>query len=202
MYLSRLLLPTADRYVYSLLSNVYRLHQSILTAFPSGERGGGRVLFRLEPELLNGRAPLLVQSEIEPDWDKQESKEALRFSAASFKPFQLHLAPGQKLRFRLRANPTVKREGKRLALVGEESQRKWLDRHLTNDGFSLMSVVVIDEGKTTARRPRNGQTITILTVRYEGIVVVSDSNLAIDTVRTGLGPAKAFGCGLLSVARA
>ena len=42
--------------------------------------------------------------------------------------------------------------------------------------------------------------MTIEAVRFEGTLIVNDPTVLVSAVRSGIGPGKAFGCGLLSLA--
>lgn len=207
MYLSKLLLPLGSREVQLLLHDPYLMHQALLLGFPDRKQGGqGRLLFRLEPEHHENKGVLLVQSEVEPCWGKAQFAEVLPVQSAECKSLAVKLSAGGTLRFRLRANPTLKRENKRLPIVGEESQRKWLTRKFSDGGFALLGAVLIDEGKVTGRKKGalpdfKPNTMTFLSLRCDGVVRVVDPKRALETLQKGIGPAKAFGFGLLSLAR-
>jgi CRISPR system Cascade subunit CasE len=132
---------------------------------------------------------------------------------------------GNRFAFRLRANPTKRignkedpMKGKRVELFREEDQIQWILRKAKErekdlpGGFDLMieggktekfcSVRVQPEGKMTGRRGgKDGKvTVTHLSVLYEGLLEVTDKEAFVQTVIKGIGSAKAFGFGLLSLA--
>jgi len=204
MYLSKLVLPLLDRKNQRLLANPYRLHQAIMFAFPHREQGGaGRLLFRHEPEQDQGYAKILVQSEAMPNWEAPTLIEHISLAEVPpVKRLQLKLDPGMLLRFRLRANPTVKKDGKRRALLREEELLNWLDRKLTAAGFKLQTAATFSEGQVKAIRSNKGPEGTPMvfnSVRFEGVVQVKDEAKALKSLDDGLGSAKAFGFGLLSL---
>ncbi len=135
----------------------------------------------------------------------------------------------QLLRFRLRANPTRRiarptnddesMKGKRVALLREDERGAWLARKgrerlkgcpggfdfLMQDVFErdgqrrqIPCVGIRDEGPQRGRR--NGDTLTHSAVRFDGILRITDADAFRATLARGIGPAKAFGFGLLSVA--
>jgi CRISPR system Cascade subunit CasE len=141
------------------------------------------------------------------------------------------MEPGNRYRFRLRANPTrrVHRRatlemdakstrsrteeaasiGKRVELTREEDQIAWLKRRGEAAGFSvIVTRLVPDQGvlalqagpseKMVGRR--QGQRLTLATVLFDGVLQVTDDALFRDALVNGVGPGKAFGCGLLSIA--
>ncbi|MCW5775619.1 MAG: type I-E CRISPR-associated protein Cas6/Cse3/CasE [Phycisphaeraceae bacterium] len=139
------------------------------------------------------------------------------------------LRSGQELRFRIRANPTrrIARpkhgdegiKGKRVALLREDQQAAWLARKGRErvkgcpGGFELLtrevvepdgrrcqfpSVNICDEGPQWGQR--NGGTLTHVAVRFDGILRITDADAFRATLARGIGPGKAFGFGLLSIA--
>ncbi|RMD64693.1 type I-E CRISPR-associated protein Cas6/Cse3/CasE, partial [Candidatus Parcubacteria bacterium] len=165
MYLSRLQLNHHSRHVWrALLANPYELHRAIMLAFPDGvRREDTNTLYRLE---IDQTPPLLlVQSEVKPDWSKLNPN--WLYPVSPFDPLPnpavravegLHLAKGLVLRFRLVANPTVKKvrrnedgsrrkNGNRVPLVREEKQIEWLKRKGEQYGFRLRQVTVSEPQK-------------------------------------------------------
>jgi CRISPR system Cascade subunit CasE len=107
---------------------------------------------------------------------------------------------GQRLAFRLRANPTIKRHGKRYGLYQEAEQIEWLRRKAEEGGFILeMATPAIQQRQL--RSSRRGAEMQFLAVRFDGMLRVSDPARFVETLSSGLGSAKAFGFGLLTVAR-
>jgi CRISPR system Cascade subunit CasE len=139
-YLSRLYLNLGNPAVRRDLARPYELHRTLWQALPDAADGGaGRVLFRVDADRC-GRHVALVQSEKEPDWDRLPPG-YLAADADTKSLDELQFAAGQRLRFRLRANPTKKvetlpqsgkksatprRNGRRVAFVREDDQIDWL----------------------------------------------------------------------------
>jgi len=208
MYLSQLHLSPTDKKTQRTLHDVYLLHQVLLAAFPrEAHQSGGRLLYRLEPS--GGTEPnvrLLVQSEMQPQWGRIEVGSQLSITAQHTKVFDPELAPGSLFRFRIRANPTVKREGRRLGVIGEKDQLDWLQRKLAASGCKLLDCTVHDEGHLTGRKSarRSGvrpYVMTFRSSRFEGVLRVESTSDAVAAIGAGLGPGKAFGFGMLSLAR-
>src|SRR3954471_7143159 len=136
MYLSCLDLapdPTS-RGAQRWLANPYRIHQRLCLAFDEP----GRMLFRLEER---PRLRLLVQSPGRPDWARAFADfPAILAGPPDSKEYEPRVAAGRRLRFLLRANPTVKRDGHRHGLFREEDQRSWLDRKGQSGGFAPLAV--------------------------------------------------------------
>lgn len=208
MYLSQLILNPRSRQVRSEVSQPYEMHRTLLKAFPDQAEGGpGRVLFRLENQDQPTQAglKLLVQSDREPDWRGLAEKPDYLVQNPDYKPFEPVFQPGQRLHFRLRANPTVKRNGKRWGLYTEEEQRTWLARKAEEGGFALLGVTVISEGKVGGKIHRSEEeshTLNLLAVRFDGVLQVTNPAKFLETVQQGIGSGKGLGFGLLSLARA
>jgi CRISPR system Cascade subunit CasE len=205
VFLSRLTLSLHDRKVQRTLQDAYRVHQALLAAFsPDVPGGGGRVLYRVEPEQEGAVASVLVQSISVPDWRRDTFTAKLPVARAEGpKDLSVTLHAGQTLRFRLRANPTRKKDGKRLAVIGEEAQLAWLRRKLGGYGMHVVAARRHDEGMVHAsRRAEEDSRMTFLSIFYEGIVGVEDPVAAIVPLTEGIGSGKAFGFGLLSLSRA
>jgi CRISPR system Cascade subunit CasE len=202
MFLSRLVFPLATPTAQRLLADPYALHQALMTAFPPR---AGRVLFRIEPpSRAAADVCILIQSTNEPSWVPDRLPPG---AAAGVKRFDPSFRAGQHLRFRLRANPTSRRKvpdrasGIRVGLVGEERLRTWLERKGLAAGFRPDGFVVIDEGQVAGHKP-DGRPLAFQSVRFEGILTVADPERFSAALTSGIGSAKAFGFGLLSVARA
>jgi CRISPR system Cascade subunit CasE len=191
-----------------------------------GARAQFGVLYRLDERAVN--APqVLVQSQEQPDWTLLPQGYLLDgLDNPACKPvddFYAALTPGTVLRFRLRANPTrrvfqlkdgedAKWRGKRVELQGGDNCLAWLQRKGEQHGFALLvsgrqpafgDVRVTDEGKLQGRRAEQSGPIrlTLAAVRFDGRLTITDVDRFRDALASGIGSGKAYGFGLLSVAR-
>jgi len=215
MYLSRLILNPANRRVRSEVADPYQMHRSLMRAFPDDlAEGDERVLFRLEEHPRTSALTLLVQSLTLPDWSWLAEPGARGYLLPvgepnpAVKPFDLQLASGQVLAFRLRANPTVKRrfnekDHKRVGLYREEQQIEWLKRKGEQGGFRLLSARTgaQDDVKGTIRRDGQKHLLKLVGVQFDGLLQVTDPDRLREAVRQGIGSGKGLGFGLLSLAR-
>lgn len=219
MHLSQLVLNPRSRQVRRELAEPYEMHRTLMKAFADAEAGGpGRVLMRLDAQRETGQLTLLVQSDREPDWSRLTVQNDYFVEPVQKKSVDLRFAVGQRLRFRVRANPTVKhgsgsredrqmkrpgRHGRREALLTEELQRNWLERKAKAGGFRVLGVQVVPEGWVTGEKANdNGRhEMKFFAVRFDGVLEVTDPAKFLETVRQGIGSAKGFGFGLLSLAQ-
>lgn len=211
MYLTRMILNPRSRRVQRELASPYELHRTLMRAFAAGyERGDERVLYRVDAPRDGLGVTLLAQSRHPPDWAFLQEPGAGGYLLPTEHPnpetkaFAVRLAAGQILAFRLRANPTVKRAGKRMGLYREDEQRAWLERKGEAGGFCVLRANVAQEGRIgdTIRRDGRGHRITLLSVRYDGLLQVVDPPRLVAAVEAGIGSAKGLGFGLLSLAPA
>jgi len=122
------------------------------------------------------------------------------------------LTAGQRFRFRLRANPTVNRDGKRLGLLRLEDQEKWIARKGTQHGFSLPKLASFDLSDSTTERvdvrisqermlggtQHAGNGIRVFSVLYDGVLGVTNADEFRKAMQSGIGHGKVMGLGLLS----
>lgn len=200
MYLSRLMLNPRSRWVQQDLADRYQLHKTVFSGFAETLPEDERVLFRLESG-RHGTIALLVQSHDIPQWSRSEQIQRPRYllKPVEEKVFEPRFRLGQVLQFRLVANPTIKRNGKRLALRKEEDQIAWLQRKAQENGFRVAQLQLVREGDIRGGRGR--QMMTWHSVRFDGLLVVENVEAFTRAVVKGIGAAKGFGFGLLSVMR-
>lgn len=196
MYLSQLQLNPRSREAQSDIADRYALHRTVLSAFPESMPDKERVLFRLE---TYQRVPvLLVQSLDAPQWDKSPRvmRNGYLLADIGLKSYSPMFSQDQRLQFRLTANPTVKRDGKRHALRAQEDQERWLERKAGESGFQLNAVQVRDVLTIQGQHRK----MKWQQVRFDGLLTVTDVEMFSQAIRNGIGSAKGFGFGLLSVA--
>ncbi|XXX78026.1 type I-E CRISPR-associated protein Cas6/Cse3/CasE [Sorangium sp. So ce134] len=135
------------------------------------------------------------------------------------------IGAGESFRFRLRANPTrridtksgadgKRRNGRRVELRDDASRLDWLRRKAAAGGFELCGaedgtgaseVWVCEERKLIGRKPDASgarRVLTLAPVLFEGRLRVTDADRFRAALAGGIGPAKAYGFGLLSIAPA
>jgi len=197
MFLARLRL-NRGRIAVGWADNPYRVHQRLMMAY----EGEPRLLFRIEeqPEGVQ----ILIQSHGEPRWPAAFDGFPVLAGPPEYKAFTPRLQAGRRYRFRLLANPTVKRDGKRLGLLREEEQLSWLARKLAAGGAEVLSCRAAPRGlQRSGRNPfKDAARQTHLAVLFEGLLQAQDAARLEAALESGIGSAKGFGFGLLSLAPA
>jgi CRISPR system Cascade subunit CasE len=210
MNLSKLTLNSRSRQVQAELSNPYEMHRTLMSAFPTKLEGKERVLYRLEISRTLPYLVILLQSELTPDWSRLEQRDYL-LGPVQIKLFDPQFRVGQTLAFRLAANPTKRLKsalkdepGKRVSLFRPEEQEIWLNRKAIQNGFSVLNVQVTNLSEQLAFKKDKDQRMKITHhgARFDGILQVEDPGLFTLALSGGIGSAKGFGFGLLSLAKA
>lgn len=197
MYLSMLHLNIRHRQVRKDVANPYSMHQTLAHVLGTEQR----TLWRLEQGEVFDEYNLLVQTTQPPDWQALLNRFPGYAEPAEGTPklFDPQLREGQLLRFRLYANPTVSREGKRQGLYREEEQLDWLASRLMRAGAQPRQVIVSRRGRL--RIPKSPQAAVLAVGQFDGVLRVEDPDQLLNAIRHGIGHGKAFGLGLLSLAR-
>lgn len=141
------------------------------------------------------------------------------------RPFELVLAAGERLRFMLRANPTVapRGEGARRsdivmhalyklpattsraaerAAIAQRVGVQWLQRIGTRSGFEVEAHAVEVDGYAVHALPRPGaDPMQFATLDFQGTLTVADPACFVECVLNGFGRARGFGCGLMLIRR-
>jgi len=200
VYLSRMVLDLEDALARRDLGDPYEMHATLMRLV---DAGAARPLWRLEPTRATEPPHVLIQTNVEPDATALRERGTAYFTAFDTKRHVLvdAIAAGDALRFRLRANPTVKREGKRHGLTLEEDQIAWIERSLVKHGAGDVVAMVRSSERRAMGRRRRTPAIVLQDVTYEGVVRVSEPDAIRSAIRHGIGHAKALGYGLLTVAR-
>lgn len=206
MYLTQLLLNPSHAEARRDLGDAYQMHRTLSRAFAeSPDRPVVRFLWRLERERVPGAgSAVLVQSAVPGSWQQLGDAPGYLAAPANEKTVELDrlVSAGTHCRFRLRANPAVKRNGKRWGLHGEQSQLDWLDRQGTRLGFAVTGADVSQRERIRSPQSRSGTLITIDSVQFDGQLRVVDAVMLRAALLTGIGPGKGLGLGMLSLAPA
>jgi len=238
LYLSQLILNPRSRRVQAELADPYQMHRTLSKVFGDGpgEWEAARCLFRVDQRPIaiarEMEAPhLLVQSLALPHWERLTIAGDYLIGVPEIRESRPQFRAGQRLAFRLRCNPTVKRNGKRVGLYKEEERRAWLNRKAQENGFRVLHVVLREAGpqplgeiwrdpgpSPDEREPlqfrvplKGGERIdstrapnraAFSAAQFDGTLLVNDPQLLRAALEQGIGSGKAFGFGLLSLARA
>ncbi len=225
MFFSRMnLRANADKnkVFWQTFKNPYTLHQSIWQLFSDNPNRDRDFIYRLDQER---NRPLVYAVSAREPLDRQG---LWQIESKAYHP---KLLSGMRLSFMLRTNPIrTKRDeaGKqhrhdvvmeaKTRLKAEKTERVsdmspatliqeagslWLSTRAKKNGFSLITDVLRAEGYQQHRflKGRGKKQISLSTLDFNGVLKISDPKLFIEMLYKGIGPAKAFGCGMLMIKR-
>ena len=201
----------------------YGQHQALWKLFDmASEERTVRTEFLFRTEQQKGLPVFFVLSRRQP----QDHVGLWRIES---KPYRPDIRPGDSLAFKLRANPTVARPGESggksrrhdvvmdtkkrmdwkglaenerptLAHLAYEAGGCWLRNREERLGCNFQNNALRVDGYRTWRTRRR-KNVELSTLDFEGILAVNDQQRFLDAILLGIGPAKAFGCGLMLVRR-
>jgi len=216
LYLTRLTFNPRSPEFRRDMANVHDMHRTVMSAYPeepatANYRQHHGVLWRVDR--VNRGYVQYVQSRSKPDWSRLPPAHLLRpAEVRSLQPLLDGITAGRRYAFRLVGNPTRcvhPKHGspKRVPHRLPEKQIGWLVEKGRRHGFivpttdrAIPDVIVTPMPDLIGRRQRH--IITIAPVRFDGHLIVTDPEAFARAVVDGIGRAKAYGCGLLSLAPA
>lgn len=211
-----------------LLSNPQAMHAAVRACFPPDlDERGARVLWRVDRSgeaftlyIVGPEAPDLDVVGDQAGWPSRPGR------TADYGPLLDSLRPGLERSFRLTANPVRSlpaaggRRGKVVPHVTVTQQQEWLASKAEACGFELRAIAASGEGSgpelpdlavtrredlSFSRRAEKGRSsgaVTLRTATFDGSLRVTDVDALRHALTQGIGRARAYGCGLLTLARA
>ncbi len=204
-----------------------RVDADFLKPFCPGAFQKARFLFRVERGSADAATrSVLVLSDMIPDWGyafSNAGRNVLLAGPCQCREYDPGIEPQRRLRFRILVNPSqksgthrratdkvdrrgqAKSQGKRLAIRWTEKQRPdevivpWFERKVSA-AFSVETCELVTLGWVAGYRPKDERTMRFRSALLEGELRVKDADAFRHALTNGIGHAKAFGFGLLSVA--
>lgn len=216
MFLTRFEINTARRDARKLIGSPQVMHAAVLAAFPSAgdDSPAERVLWRVDSSgptsllyIVSPRKPDLTHLVEQAGWPATST-----WLTRDYQPLLDSLASGQRWGFRLTANVTISKRlaedakrSKRYGHVTVTQQQDWFIARAKSLGFSVPTNK--DESKQLAIHDRQvkqfrrqDQQVTLSTATFDGVLEITDAAALRTALVSGIGPAKAYGCGLLTLA--
>ncbi|UIZ92563.1 type I-E CRISPR-associated protein Cas6/Cse3/CasE [Corynebacterium sp. CNCTC7651] len=219
--MTRVLINPKRRGGARLLSDAQSMHAAVRSAFPPDiDETDSRVLWRVDPHehhsvlyIVGPEVPTVDHIVDQAGWPERPGE------TANYDRLLGSLMKGQRWHFELVANPTYSvfekgKRGKVKAHVSPVHQLDWLYKKAPGCGFALAqrdatdalgAVPQITERWTDVfHRDRAAgarkQPVRVAKARFSGTLQVSDAALLRTSLQQGIGRAKGYGCGLLTLA--
>ncbi|NLU36783.1 MAG: type I-E CRISPR-associated protein Cas6/Cse3/CasE [Clostridiales bacterium] len=212
MYLSRIALNTKRRETLHALTSLQFIHSAIENSF-DGERK--RNLWRID--WYKNKCYLLVLSVEKGDFSNIVNQfgytdSEWQWETKKYDPLLSQLEKDQIWKFRLCANPvrsSFKERNKRtdrgriFAHVTPEQQKQWLIGKSESCGFKLEEdgFDVINTRWIKFYKGKYNHQVILRAATFEGLLTITDVERFKQSLISGIGRAKAYGCGLLTIAR-
>jgi CRISPR system Cascade subunit CasE len=203
MYLSRIEVNKQRLETKRALMNLQIMHASVKACFPESKE---RILWRADE--LGHNLYILIVGPTKPDFTAFIEQYGWPASGQTgetkdYGPLLDRITEGSRWRFRLTANPVHTSNDKIHAYIVVAEQRKWLLARAEHKGFTLREDAFDVVYRDTIRFPKiieqKTKEVTLVRASFEGDLTVTDVSLFRNTLASGIGRAKAYGCGLLTV---
>jgi len=184
------------------LSSTQILHAIVEGCFNTKDR----TLWRLDS--LSGNLYLLIVSETVPNFTSLASQLCEPGEIGQTKEYDSFLTSiqnGQSLRFRLRGNTVYSvpmgkdKRGKVVPHVSEAHKKQWLVQKSEKHGFALNDFAITEMGQQRFYRNGKQKPVELSHATFEGTLTVTDAELFKSALVLGIGRAKSYGCGLMTV---
>lgn len=174
------------RVVYSLFENVRE------NSTHPGESAG---LLYADAGMLDRHRRILLLSNRPP-----RSRVADRYGRIDSKPIAPSFLSHDRYRLQVVANPVVERNGHREPIRKVEQIKQWFVDRAPSWGFDV-DQESLDATVPTVQRIQapSGHKLSVSQSRITGVLSVKDRERFIASFQSGIGRARAFGCGLLQV---
>ena len=178
------------------------LHRLVMSGFPDLEtprpRRALHVLFHTESP-LPGSLVITVRADVAPHWTDLP----LGIEASDARAETPAIATGQQIHIVADLNPTWRpsvpqadraRRVNRRPLTDPAALRAWWDRQGDHHGFAVQNAQFTSLGR---RRGEGGVDIAVMQVI--STITITDATQFTAAYQDGIGPAKAFGCGMIRI---
>lgn len=220
-YLTSLTLDGRHPRVRHGVVDCHHMHTLVMSGFlnivPNGRQARSElaVLYATRAN-RDSTISVIVQSALPPSWNDLHAGTGIIGEPHTWVPHQPQV--GDTYAFQLTASPNQatgpKGQGqrrKRRFISDPAAQTEWLTRRSESSGFAFDPAAVTatsnqmmhsdHKSLPPARRSHPNSVFKLGTTTYIGTLAVTDATTFADALREGIGPGKAYGCGLLLTRR-
>lgn len=211
MFFSKITLNKSD--IFDIpLGNEYFIHQSIWEIFTDSSYRCRDFLYRME---TTDKIPCVYAV------SQRKPLESIKPWVIKIKKYEPKIFENSQFFFKLRANPTLKREGKRhdvvmnhkinsRAVVASKNNLKtyeiiynagykWLKAKAEKNGFQIKQLRADEYKQHKFFKNKGNHIMQYSTIDFTGVLTVTNKELFLNALFEGIGSTKGFGCGLLMV---
>ena len=204
MFLSRVEINTQNRQKVRDLTHLGAYHNWVENSFPDEIKQGKRLGHLWRIDQLHGKRYLLIVSQDKPNLKKLEHYGVEGTAVTKqYQRFLDKIQDGEKMRFRLAANPSYRTDGKVYPHITVEQQKNWLLQRTDKAGFAISTRVDGSQEFDIVNREwpilHHKRRIRLSQVSFEGTLTVTNEEKLRMTLTHGIGREKAYGMGLLTV---
>jgi len=211
MYLTRFPINLSRRDSRKLLGSPQAMHAAVMASYPKAPdpTPNARILWRVDR--VHNESILYISGPSEPDltglkeqagWPTLEGG----WDTADYRGFLAKLAPGQSWAFRLTANPVRfarPKDGLPTQPFGHITvvqQQEWLLARSPGKGFKIDEGTLAVQDRRVAIFKRRGEDVTLRMATFDGLLEITDAESVRRALCAGIGRARAYGCGLMTLA--
>lgn len=186
----------------SCIRDCQNMHRSIMRLFHC-TRKDGNIQYRFNPDKMD----VYILSEKEPDL-QDVPKGMIHRGQKDMSGWEQAVAEGNCYRFNVLAAPTKKvatdgvKNSRRRFLRMPEERMEWMQRKADQSGFVLLEAQELNDTSIYGKHPEEtGGAFYSHAVCYQGILKVTDREKFCMAWKKGIGSGRAYGQGLLLLAR-
>lgn len=201
MYLSKVNLDLRSPSVRQALRDCGDMHRNIQTLF-SASRSDSGVLYRIYQQ--GSGCYVYTMSENAPAETEESIHNGMRVTGSrDVSAMEKLFVPGKRFRFQLLTMPYkkvadgVSKNSRRRYLRTPEERIAWLQRKGEQHGFALLEME--EQPGETLSSYKNGHMLYLSTVKYSGVLCVTEQDRFCQAWKYGIGAEKAYGLGMLMV---
>lgn len=204
MHLTRIVPNVRNHAARRDLANPADMHKTLWCLVPEGlgdtPRADYGLLWRMDR--VDTGSVILVQTALEPRPAQLPDGWASRIETRDLTPLLEWLRDGRPVRYRIAINPVrVENATRRRVVVPVSEVNEWWQPRCTRAGLANLDSPIIAAEPTRVTR-RDGARFSTAVTRIDGTATIVDHDALRSALENGIGRAKAWGCGLLTIAPA
>lgn len=205
MYLAKIDIDIRKPEAAMALTNPEIIHKSLSNCIGAATGERGKILWRIDKSQKTAKRTLLIQTNTEVGFSR--AVETLGKSSTGYQQKRVYdtMNAGETFQFCFKGNPVVTKNGHKIPLNINPTERfpysanEWFKDIFARNGLEVLSFSRTEYENVAFKKFQGGMTVRFITATWVGTVRVTDAEKATNALRNGIGHAKCYGCGMLSV---